>query len=35
VLATFSQPLPLVVEVWSASTGDCDVNTKIPGYMAR
>ena len=32
VLAIFSQPLPLVVEVWSPSTGDYDVETKIPVY---
>ncbi len=35
VLAIFSPPLPLVVEVWSASTGDYDVDTKVPEYMAR
>ncbi|MGH2617291.1 MAG: Uma2 family endonuclease [Thermomicrobiales bacterium] len=35
VLAIFSQPLPLVVEVWSPSTGDYDVDTKIPAYRQR
>jgi Uma2 family endonuclease len=35
VLAIFSGPLPLVVEVWSASTGDYDVDTKIPAYQQR
>lgn len=35
VLAIFSQPLPLVVEVWSPSTGDYDVATKIPVYQQR
>jgi Uma2 family endonuclease len=35
VLAIFSDPLPLVVEVWSASTGDYDVDTKIPEYQRR
>ena len=35
VLAIFSQPLPLVVEVWSPSTGDYDVETKIPVYRQR
>jgi Uma2 family endonuclease len=34
-LAIFSQPLPLVVEVWSASTGDYDVDIKIPVYQQR
>lgn len=34
-LANFSDPLPLVVEVWSRSTGDYDVNAKIPVYMQR
>ncbi|HET7092431.1 MAG TPA: Uma2 family endonuclease, partial [Thermomicrobiales bacterium] len=29
------EPLPLVVEVWSPSTGDYDVDTKIPVYMQR
>ena len=31
----FSDSLPLVVEVWSRSTGDYDVETKIPAYMQR
>ena len=35
ILAIFSGPLPLVVEVWSPSTGDYDVDTKIPVYMER
>lgn len=34
-LAIFSDPLPLVVEVWSRSTGDYDVETKIPISMQR
>jgi Uma2 family endonuclease len=34
-LAIFSRPLPLVVEVWSASTGDYDVAAKIPIYQQR
>lgn len=34
-LAIFSRPLPLVVEVWSASTGDYDIEAKIPVYQAR
>ena len=35
VLEIYSQPLPLVVEVWSPSTGLYDVNSKLPEYMAR
>ncbi len=35
VLAIFSDPLPLVVEVWSPSTGEYDVDTKIPVYQQR
>jgi Uma2 family endonuclease len=34
-LAIFSAPLPLVFEVWSASTGEYDVDTKIPVYQQR
>ena len=34
-LAIFSQPLPLVIEFWSASTDDYDVDTKIPAYQRR
>jgi Uma2 family endonuclease len=34
-LAIFSEPLPLVVEVWSASTGDYDVAAKLPVYQQR
>lgn len=35
VLAIFSQPLPLVVEVWSRSTGNYDVDAKFPIYQQR
>lgn len=35
VLAVFTDALPLVVEVWSPSTGDYDVDTKIPVYQER
>jgi Uma2 family endonuclease len=31
----FAEPVPLVVEVWSPSTGDYDVDTKIPEYRRR
>ena len=34
-LAIFSDPLPLVIEVWSRSTGDYDVDTKLPVYQQR
>jgi Uma2 family endonuclease len=34
-LAIFSDPLPLVIEVWSPSTGDYDIDTKIPIYQER
>jgi Uma2 family endonuclease len=34
-LAIFRDPLPLVVEIWSRSTGDYDVNAKIPEYQRR
>jgi Uma2 family endonuclease len=35
LLAIFPDPLPLVVEVWSLSTGDYDVDAKIPEYQRR
>jgi Uma2 family endonuclease len=31
----FTQPLPLVVEVWSPSTGDYDFTAKLQGYRQR
>lgn len=34
-LEAYGAPLPLVVEVWSPSTGEYDVDTKIPEYQAR
>lgn len=34
-LAIFPEPLPLVVEVWSRSTGDYDVMAKLPVYEGR
>lgn len=34
-LAIFSRSLPLVVEVWSPSTGDYDVDAKQPIYQQR
>ncbi len=35
VLEAYPDPLPLVVEVWSPSTGGYDVNTKLPEYRRR
>lgn len=35
VLEAYDAPLPLVVEVWSPSTGDYDVDTKLPEYQRR
>ena len=34
-LGVFDEPLPFVAEVWSPSTGQYDVNVKIPTYKAR
>jgi Uma2 family endonuclease len=31
----YEEPVPLVVEVWSPSTGEYDVDTKIPEYQQR
>jgi Uma2 family endonuclease len=35
VLEVYDQPLPLVVEVWSPSTGDYDVSEKLMVYQQR
>lgn len=35
VLEVFNQPLPLIVEVWSRSTGDYDVEEKLAVYRQR
>ena len=35
VLEAYAAPLPLVVEVWSRSTGDYDVETKLKEYQRR
>lgn len=35
VLEAYDGPLPLVVEVWSPSTGDYDVDSKLPEYRRR
>ncbi|MCC7366126.1 MAG: Uma2 family endonuclease [Dehalococcoidia bacterium] len=34
-LAEYAVPLPLVIEIWSRSTGAYDVDTKLPGYRER
>ncbi len=34
-LETYAQPLPLVVEVWSPSTGRYDVSAKLVEYQSR
>lgn len=34
-LELYEEPLYLVVEIWSRSTGAYDINTKIPEYRAR
>jgi Uma2 family endonuclease len=31
-LDAYSEPLPLVIEIWSPSTGRYDIDEKIPGY---
>ena len=35
VLEVYDQPLPLVVEIWSRSTGDYDVAEKLEIYKLR
>jgi Uma2 family endonuclease len=34
-LDAYSQPLPLVVEIWSPSTGGYDIKEKLPDYQSR
>jgi len=34
-LEYYEGPLPLVVEIWSPSTGDYDVDAKLPQYQQR
>ncbi len=34
-LGTYADPLPLVVEIWSPTTGNYDIEAKLPGYRAR
>ena len=35
VLEEYADPLPFVAEVWSRSTGDYDVEVKLPDYRLR
>ncbi len=35
ILEVYDRPLPLIVDVWSPSTGDYDVDAKLPGYQRR
>jgi Uma2 family endonuclease len=35
VLEVYADPLPLVVEIWSPSTGDYDQDAKLPEYQKR
>jgi Uma2 family endonuclease len=35
VLEAYDAPLPLIVEVWSPSTGDHDISSKLPEYQRR
>ena len=34
-IETYPEPLPLVVEIWSPSTGGYDVESKLPEYQQR
>jgi len=34
-LETYAGPLPLVVEIWSRSTGEYDISTKLAVYQTR
>jgi Uma2 family endonuclease len=34
-LDAYSDPLPLVVEIWSPSTGGYDISAKLPDYQQR
>lgn len=34
-LDAYPEPLPLVAEIWSPSTGDYDIHAKLPGYPQR
>jgi Uma2 family endonuclease len=34
-LDAYPDPIPLVVEIWSPSTGDYDIDENLPGYQQR
>jgi Uma2 family endonuclease len=34
-LGSYAEPLPLIVEVWSPTTGHYDLATKLDGYRKR
>jgi len=34
-LDAYADPIPLVVEIWSPSTGEYDINEKLPDYQRR
>jgi Uma2 family endonuclease len=34
-LDAYPEPMPLVVEIWSPSTGDYDIDRKLPEYHVR
>ncbi len=34
-LDAYADPLPLVIEIWSPSTGGYDINEKLPDYQRR
>jgi Uma2 family endonuclease len=34
-LDAYADPLPLVIEIWSPSTGGYDINEKLPDYQGR
>ena len=34
-LDAYSEPLPLVIEIWSPSTGEYDIKAKVPAYQER
>ena len=34
-LDAYADPLPLVIEIWSPSTGGYDINEKVPDYQRR
>jgi Uma2 family endonuclease len=34
-LNAYAEPMPLVIEVWSPSTGGYDIDDKLPAYQAR